>query len=114
MKYFVLCVVLIFWMCVLTGCAKKPDPVSSINDEIQQGVAELVDYANNNMVMDSDKQFLLNGARECAKRANGLQKQHQTLIESCELKTDKAKAERNTLALILILLVGIKLFNIRL
>ena len=57
----------------LTGCAKQT-PVSDINNELQQEVSELVDYANNNMEMDSDKQMLLNGARHCAARANDMER----------------------------------------
>ena len=114
MKYFVLFVVFIFWVCMLCGCTKTQDPVSTINDDIQQGVAELVDYAHNNMEMDADKQLLLNGAKECASKANALEENHKTQIKACEAKTDKALAERNMFALVFILLVGIKLFNIRL
>ena len=60
-------------MLLLGGCSRK-SPVSDINDEIQQEVVQLVDYANNNMEMDSDKQLLLNGARHCAARANDMER----------------------------------------
>ena len=56
---------------LLGGCSRHT-PVSDINNEIQQEVADLVDYANNNMDMDPDKQLLLTGARHCASRANDL------------------------------------------
>ena len=94
---------------LLTGCARKEDPVSSINDDIQQGVVELVDYANNNMEMDADKQLLLNGAVACASKANALTKAHEASISACDAETDKVKAERNMLALILIAAVLMKL-----
>ena len=113
LKAFVLLLVLGMTL-LLCGCAKQADPVASINDDIQLGVAELVDYANNNMTMDADKQLLLNGARDCASKANALTHQHEAQIKTCEAKTEKAVAERNTLALVLFLLVCIKLFNIRL
>lgn len=106
--------VLLFGILWLAGCAKHTDPVASINDNIQLSVAELVDYANNNMTMDADKQMLLNGAKDCAFKANALAHQHEAQIKTCEAKTEKAVAERNTLALVLFLLVCIKLFNIRL
>lgn len=91
---------------ILAGCASKPDPITNINDDIQQGVAELVDYANNNMDMDADKQLLLQGVKDCAARADALTQTCTARIETCEAQTDRAKAERNTLALVLILLAA--------
>lgn len=66
-------VAVIFLVMMLCACTHKT-PVSDINDEIQQEVVQLVDYANNNMEMDSDKQLLLNGARHCAARANDMER----------------------------------------
>lgn len=120
-EYKTMCASLIFWIIILFvimllgGCARHAtNPVSDINNGIQDDVAQLVDYANNNMVMDSDKQMLLNGARACAARADAMSKQCEVSIKACESETGKTKAERNTLALILALAVFIKLFNIRL
>lgn len=91
---------------ILAACASKPDPITNINDDIQQGVIELVDYANNNMDMDPDKKLLLEGAKTCAAKADALTQTCTARIETCEAQTDKAKAERNTLALVLILIVA--------
>jgi len=120
-KYKTICAGLVSWIValfvvmLLSGCSRQTtNPVSDINNGIQEDVAQLIDYANNNMDMDADKQMLLNGARDCAARANAMSKQCETSIATCEAKTKTAKAERNTLAAILILLVAIKLFNIRL
>lgn len=99
---------------MLAGCAKEPDPVTTINDQLQQDVAQLIDYANNNMADDSDTRLLKTGLKDCAARADAATKQHETSIKQCQAETDKARAERNSLALVLILLVAIKLFNIRL
>ena len=99
---------------LLTGCAKQTDPVSVINDGLQQDVAQLIDYANNNMADDTDTKLLITGLKDCAARADAMTKQHETSIKQCQAETSKARAERNTLALVLILIVGIKLFNIRL
>lgn len=104
---------IIIALALLAGCAKEPSPITDINNDIQNGVSELVDYANNNMVLDADKKLLLEGAKNCAAKADALEKTCQAEIKKHEAETDKAKAERNTLALILILLVAIKLFNIR-
>ena len=90
----------------LTACAKDPSPITEINDDIQQGVGELVDYANNNMVIDADKKLLLEGAKSCAAKADALTKACEAQISTCEAETDKAKAERNTLALVLALLAA--------
>lgn len=98
---------------LLAGCAKQPDPVNDINDQLQQDVAQLIDYANNNMANDPDIVLLKNGLKDCAARADAATKQHDTSITACQAETSKARAERNTLALVLILLVAIKLFNIR-
>ena len=97
----------------LAGCAKEPDPVSTINDQLQQDVAQLIDYANNNMADDPDTRLLKSGLKDCAARADAATKQHETSIKQCQAETSKARAERNTLALVLILLVAIKLFNIK-
>lgn len=109
MKYLTTITILL----ALCGCAKKQDPITNINDGIQQGAHELIDYANNNMVIDADKQLLLNGVKDCAEKANALTQTCSARIEACNAETSKARAERNTLAVILILLVAIKLFNIR-
>lgn len=90
----------------LTACAKEPNPITEINDGIQQDVHELVDYANNNMIIDADKKLLLEGAKSCAAKADALTKACEAQISKCEAETDRAKAERNTLALILALLAA--------
>lgn len=64
-------VIALFIVMALAGCSRTT-PTADINHEIQTEVAELVDYANNNMEMDADKQLLLNGARHCAMRANDM------------------------------------------
>lgn len=119
-EYRVMCASLIFWIIILFvimllgGCARHTtNPVSDINNGIQDDVAQLVDYANNNMVMDADKQLLLKGAKDCAARADAMSQKCEVSITACEAKTTAVKAERNSLALILALLVVIKLFNIR-
>ncbi len=120
-EYRTMCASIIFWLAILSvfmllgGCARHTtSPVTDINNGIQDDVAQLIDYANNNMTIDTDKQMLINGARDCAARANAMSKQCEVSISACEAKTDTAKAERNMLALVLALLVAVKLFNIRL
>lgn len=93
----------------LIGCAKQPDPVTAINDQLQQDVSELLDYANNNMGDDPDTMLLKTGLKDCAARADAATKQHETSMQTCEARTEKARAERNTLALVLIGIVLIKL-----
>lgn len=61
----------VFLVMLLAGCSRST-PHADINHAIQTEVTELVDYANNNMEMDADKQLLLNGARHCASRANDM------------------------------------------
>lgn len=63
----------VFLIMALAGCSRST-PTSEINQQIQDEVAQLVDYANNNMEMDADKQLLINGARHCAMRASDLEK----------------------------------------
>ena len=55
---------LLFAGLLLTGCTREPNPINEINGGIQQSVKDLTDYATNNMVMDTDKQFLLQGAKD--------------------------------------------------
>lgn len=102
MKYAVLALVF-----MLFGCAKTPDPIADINDNIQQGVGELADYANNNMDMDADKKLLLEGAKNCAAKAETLTKACQAQISQYKSEVVKAKTERNALALVLIVLAGL-------
>ena len=91
---------------LLLGCCKHTNPVTDINDDIQQGAAELVDYANNNMAQDADTKLLIEGVKSCAAKADALTKTCEAQISKCEAQTDKAKAERNTLALVLALLAA--------
>lgn len=104
MKYAAIAILML-----LTGCAKQPDPVTAINDQLQQDVAQLIDYANNNMGDDPDTMLLKTGLKDCAARADAATKQHETSIKQCQAETSKAKAERNTLALVLIGIVLLKL-----
>jgi hypothetical protein len=104
MKYAAIAILIL-----LTGCAKQPDPVTAINDQLQQDVSELLDYANNNMGDDPDTMLLKTGLKDCAARADAATKQHETSMQACEARTEKARAERNTLALVLIGIVLIKL-----
>ena len=98
---------IIFVAILLSGCAGKPDPITDINDNIQQGVSELADYANNNMDMDADKKLLLEGAKNCAAKAETLTKACQAQISQCQSEVSKAKTQRNALALVLIVLAGL-------
>lgn len=76
----------IFLVMLLAGCAKQ-SPVSEINNGIQEDVAQLVDYAQNNMTIDTEKQLLINGARACASRANDMYKTCAAEIKACEKET---------------------------
>lgn len=107
MKYAAIAILML-----LTGCAKQPDPVTAINDQLQQDVAQLIDYANNNMGDDPDTMLLKTGLKDCAARADAATKQHETSIKQCQAETEKARAERNTLALVLIGIVLLKLKKI--
>lgn len=97
----------------IAGCTKQPDPVSTINQGIQQDVAQLIDYANNNMGSDPDTELLKAGLKDCAARAGAMDEQHKAQIATCKAETGRVRAERNTIALILIAAVMIRLFNIR-
>lgn len=91
---------------VFSGCARKTDPVTEINNGIQQSANELVDYAQNNMVIDTDKQMLIQGVKDCAARADAMTKTYEVSIEKCATEKSKLKLERNGLGVILILVVG--------
>lgn len=100
-------VLLIAIMCLvmLVGCSRHDSPINDINAGIQESVAQLEDYAINNMEMDSDKQLLLNGAKDCAARADALTKSCQATIKNCESEQTILRMERNGLALVLIILL---------
>jgi outer membrane murein-binding lipoprotein Lpp len=71
---------------LLAGCSRQT-PVAEINSEIQTEVTELIDYAQNNMAIDSDKQLLINGARHCAMRAADLTKTCQETVRAYRAET---------------------------
>ena len=96
---------IIFMLICMCGCAQSTNPVSDINDGIQQSVTELENYANHNMVMDSDKKLLLQGAKDCAARADAMEKTCIAQIETCESQKNKLKLERNGLGGIVVLLL---------
>lgn len=96
---------------LLTGCARESNPINEINSGIQQSVKDLADYATNNMVMDTDKQFLLQGAKDCAARADALAKNCNVSIEKFETEKSKLRLERNGLFGILLLLVGFMIYK---
>lgn len=89
----------IFLVMLLAGCTKQ-SPVSDINHDIQEDVAQLVDYANNNMVMDADKQLLINGARACASRANAMEKTCIAQVTACQKETTTWKLSTGMASLI--------------
>ena len=90
---------------LLAGCARDTKPLTEINDGIQQMANEIVDYAQNNMVIDSDKQYLLQGVKDCAARADAMTKAYAESIDKCAAEKSKLKTERNSLGALLILLV---------
>lgn len=91
---------------LLSGCAREPNPITAINNGIQQSANELVDYAQNNMVIDTDKQMLIQGVKDCAARADAMTKTYEVSMEKCATEKSKLKLERNGLGVILILVVG--------
>lgn len=93
------------FICLLSGCARHTDPINEINDNIQQSVVELVDYAQNNMDIDTDKQFLINGVKDCAARADAMTATYTASMETCRANQSKLKLERNGLVVIIALLV---------
>lgn len=90
---------------LLSGCAREPNPITEINNGIQQSAQELVDYAQNNMVIDTDKQMLIQGVKDCAARADAMTKTYEVSMEKCATEKSKLKLERNGLGVILILVV---------
>lgn len=98
-------IIVILVLALLSGCSRKT-PVSEINNGIQNEVTELVDYAHNNMIMDADKQLLLNGARHCAARANDMSKACDQTIYAYRKETAAWKLS-TTLVTIIAALLGI-------
>lgn len=90
---------------LLGACARHAEPITEINDNLQQSATELIDYAQNNMEIDIDKQFLINGIKDCAARANAMTQTYAVSIDKCYINNSKLKLERNGLAVIIILLV---------
>ena len=108
---------------LLCGCVSKVDPITEINNGIQQSVSELSEYAHNNMQMDADKKLLLQGAKDCAARADAMTHTYTVAMEKCSTEKSKLKLERNGLfGIVLVLLfimfrsplknIGKKLFGL--
>lgn len=74
----------------LAGCSRST-PVSDINNDIQQGATELVDYAQHNMEIDADKKLLIEGVKACAAKANALEKTCSESIRAYKAKADSWK-----------------------
>lgn len=103
--------ILLILTVLLSGCTNKQDPVDNINDGIQQNANELIDYANNNMVIDADKQLLIQGVKDCAARADAMAQACSARVETCKIQTEKTKEERNTFALAFFGLIVLLLWN---
>lgn len=111
MKEFIRFVVVVGLSCMLTACMHDENPVSEINDSIQQNVKDLIDYANNNMEIDSDNQFLIQGLKDCAGRADAMAKVCNISSDKCSVEKNKLKLERNGLFVFVLLLIGIILYK---
>lgn len=111
MKDFLKILFSMFLLTTLCSCAHEPSPISEIDNGIQQSVAELEDYAVNNMDMDTDKQLLLQGAKDCAARASALAKVCVVSAEKCDTEKSKLKLERNGLFLLVIVLAAFILYR---
>lgn len=99
-------------LCVaLSACAKTTNPVTNINDALQQDVAEIINYAQSNMEIDTDKQLLINGLKDCAARAGAMEQTCATVLEKCQIEQNKLKLERNGLFVIIIGLIGFILYR---
>lgn len=96
---------------LLIGCAREPNPITEINNGIQQSVNELVDYAENNMEIDTDKKFLIQGAKDCAARADAMTATYNVSMEKCASEKSKLKLERNGLFIVLLALVGFMIYK---
>lgn len=93
----------VFLIMALAGCSRST-PTSEINQQIQDEVAQLVDYANNNMEMDADKQLLINGARHCAMRAGDLEKVCAQTVSAYRTETAAWKLATTLISIIAVFL----------
>lgn len=111
-EYKTMCVTLMFWavilfvLMLLGGCARHAtSPATTINDGLQQDVAQLIDYANNNMADDPDIKLLKTGLKDCAARADAIVQTCNLDAEKCDAEKGKLRTERNALAVVLIFLL---------
>lgn len=95
----------------LYGCARDPNPLTEINNGIQQNANEIIDYAKNNMAIDTDKQFLIEGIKDCAARADAMTKTYTVSMEKCATEQSKLKLERNGLFILVLILAGAMLYK---
>ena len=96
---------------LLSGCVKEHNPITEINQGIQQSTQELVGYAQNNMTIDTDKQMLIQGVKDCAARADAMTKTYEVSMEKCATEKSKLKLERNGLLVLVVLLAGMILYK---
>lgn len=73
---------------LLTGCAKST-PTENVIDNHVQLVDETLDYAQNNMDIDNDKQFLINALKTCKAGLLDTESSYKAEISTCKAETDK-------------------------
>lgn len=71
----------LFILC-LGGCAKR-DPVNTIIDNHVSHVAEVIDYAENNMEVSPDTKYLLSELKSCQNGLIDAGQSHNAVLSTC-------------------------------
>lgn len=85
---------------LLSGCAKST-PTETVIDNHVQLVDDTIDYAQNNMDIDSDKQLLINALKTCKTGLLDTESSYKAEISTC--KAEKEKWQIISLALFLLI-----------
>lgn len=81
-KIVLICAIFWFILC-LGGCAKH-DPVTTIVDNHVAHIGEVIDYAQNNMEISPDTQYLISELKTCQNGLIDAAESHKAVLSTCE------------------------------
>lgn len=102
-----ICACFAFILC-LTGCARK-DPVENVIDYHQQHIADVLDYAYNNIEQNKDVIFLENELKGCDLAYADIKQAYYGQISTCRAEKEKWKIVSASLFLLLCALVYLRI-----
>lgn len=97
-----------FFAFILFGCARK-DPVENVIDYHQQHIADVLDYAYNNIEQNKDVIFLENELKGCDLAYADIKQTYYGQISTCRAEKEKWKIVSSSLFLLLCALIYLRI-----